>query len=64
MSDLREAAWLARCTGRGELAPFSPEELVRLAESIGVRHVAADTPLMTEAVEPGHGCVPTLLPPR
>lgn len=49
MSDLREAAWLARCTGRGELAPFSPEEIVRLAESVGVRHVAAGTPLMTEA---------------
>lgn len=44
--DLRAAAWLARCTGRGGLAPFTPDEMDRLAETVGVRHVAADTPLM------------------
>lgn len=40
---------MARCTGRGELAPFTPQEIERLAQTIGVRHVAAGTPLMSEA---------------
>ncbi len=48
-TELREAAWLARCTGRGDLSPFAPREMAALADSIGTRHVAAGTPLMGEA---------------
>ncbi len=50
MSDtmLRHAAWMARCLGRGELFPFTGEEIERLASSIGVRHVETGTPLLQE----------------
>lgn len=46
--DLREAAWLARCSGRGELSPFPAGELDRLLETVGSDDVEAGTPLMTE----------------
>jgi CRP-like cAMP-binding protein len=46
---LRDAAWLARCVGRGELAPFSAGDVDALARAIGIREVEAGTPLMTEA---------------
>ncbi len=45
---LRHAAWMARCLGRGELFPFTVEEIERLASSIGVRRVEAGTPLLRE----------------
>lgn len=48
MATLREAAWVARCVGRGDVAPFGPEEIARLAELVGTTEVAAGTPLMRE----------------
>src|SRR5918996_300388 len=36
---LRHAAWLARSLGRGDLAPFTDDDLRDLAESIGLRQV-------------------------
>lgn len=46
---LREAAWMARCIGRGELAPFSDVEIARLADALGTRTVEAGAPLMQES---------------
>ncbi len=37
---------MARCVGRGELAPFSAAETTRLADALGTRSVAAGAPLM------------------
>lgn len=46
---LREAAWMARCIGRGDLAPFTEAEVAGLVEVLGVRSVEAGGPLMHEA---------------
>jgi CRP-like cAMP-binding protein len=45
---LRHAAWMARCLGRGELFPFTGEEIELLATSIGVRRLGAGAPLLHE----------------
>lgn len=44
----RHAAWLARSLGRGDLAPFTDDDLRELAESIGLRTVEAGTPLLEQ----------------
>ena len=46
---LQDAAWMARCVGRGALSPFTDPEVADLARMLGVREVAAGSPLMTEA---------------
>src|ERR687892_446949 len=38
---LRHAAWMARHLGRGDLFPFTPEEVSELAATIGVETVEA-----------------------
>lgn len=48
IKNLREAAWMARCSGRGELSPFGAAELHRLRDQVGVDAVDAGTPLMFE----------------
>lgn len=45
---LRHAAWLARSLGRGDLAPFTDDDIRELAESIGLRTVEAGTPLLEQ----------------
>lgn len=45
---LRHAAWLARSLGRGDLAPFTDDEIRELAASIGIRKVEAGTPLLEQ----------------
>lgn len=45
---LRHAAWMARCLGRGDLFPFSPQEVEELAATIGVRRVPPGTRLLRE----------------
>lgn len=45
---LRHAAWLARSLGRGDLAPFTDDDIRELAESIGIRTVEAGTPLLDQ----------------
>lgn len=45
---LRHAAWLARSLGRGDLAPFTDQEIRELAESIGIRRVEPGTPLIEQ----------------
>lgn len=47
--NLREAAWMARCSGRGELSPFPLGELAKLREMVGADEVEAGTPLMVES---------------
>lgn len=44
---LRHAAWLARNLGRGELSPFTDQDIRELVASIGVDRVTAGTRLMT-----------------
>src|ERR671918_1081684 len=43
---LRHAAWMARHLGRGDLFPFTPEEVSELAATIGVETVEAGTRLL------------------
>ncbi len=45
-SMLRHAAWIARSVGRGDLFPFTPEDVADLAEHIGVARVEAGTRLL------------------
>lgn len=45
---LRHAAWMARCLGRGDLFPFSPEEVRELAATIGVQAVDQGARLAAE----------------
>lgn len=44
---LRHAAWLARNLGRGELSPFTDDDIRELVSSIGVERVGSGTRLMT-----------------
>jgi CRP/FNR family transcriptional regulator, cAMP and macrophage regulator len=46
---LQDAAWMARCVGRGVLSPFSEPEMAELGRVVGVRRVVAGAPLMAEA---------------
>lgn len=46
--NLREGAWMARCSGRGELSPFAEPDLRRLRHQVGVHTVDAGAPLMFE----------------
>ncbi|MGH2663501.1 MAG: Crp/Fnr family transcriptional regulator [Actinomycetota bacterium] len=43
---LRHAAWMARHLGRGDLFPFTPEEVAELATTIGVDRVERGTRLL------------------
>jgi CRP-like cAMP-binding protein len=45
---LRHAAWLARSLGRGDLAPFTEDDIRELAESIGLRRVEPGTLLLEQ----------------
>lgn len=42
---LRHAAWIARCLGRGELAPLEPDDIETLATQLGESHHAGGTTL-------------------
>jgi CRP/FNR family transcriptional regulator, cAMP and macrophage regulator len=46
--ELRDAGWLARCVGRGDLAPFDATDIEELTRVIGLRHVAAGTLLLRD----------------
>lgn len=43
---LRHAAWMARHLGRGDLFPFTPQEVTELASTIGVDRVEPGTRLL------------------
>ncbi|SFD84684.1 cAMP-binding domain of CRP or a regulatory subunit of cAMP-dependent protein kinases [Actinopolyspora alba] len=42
---VRQAAWVARCVGRGEAAPLRPDDLTALATFLRTRHVSRHAPL-------------------
>ncbi|WP_306357897.1 MULTISPECIES: Crp/Fnr family transcriptional regulator [unclassified Nocardia] len=44
---LRQAAWIARCVGRGEAAPLGPADLAALADLLEVRILPAGSVLFT-----------------
>jgi CRP/FNR family transcriptional regulator, cAMP and macrophage regulator len=52
--DAQHAGWMARCVGRGELAPFSDAEIAELERVIGVRHAAAGSPLLEQGSDADH----------
>jgi CRP-like cAMP-binding protein len=43
---LRHAAWMARHLGRGDLFPFTPQEVAELATTIGVERIDSGTRLL------------------
>ena len=45
---VRQAAWIARALGRGDLAPFSDDDVAELPASIGVRRIGAGTLLLQQ----------------
>lgn len=47
-ADLGDAGWMARCVGRGELAPFAAAEIAELQRLLGSRLAAAGSPLLAE----------------
>ncbi|MCA1726998.1 MAG: Crp/Fnr family transcriptional regulator [Actinobacteria bacterium] len=50
---LRHAAWIARALGRGDLFPFSDDEVRELAASIGVERLPAGTRILGVGEEVG-----------
>lgn len=51
VTDRRQAAWMARCVGRGELSPFTETEIRDLGATVGTTRVKAGTPLMQPDAE-------------
>lgn len=48
---IRDAAWIARCVGRGESAPLGPEDLAALAGRITPREFRRGEPLFAAGAE-------------
>ncbi len=48
---IRDAAWVARCVGRGASAPLAPDDVAALAETLTPVQLAAGTPLF--GTDPG-----------
>lgn len=40
---IRHSAWIARCLGRGDLAPLSPDDIDELAQELGEKRYAGGT---------------------
>jgi CRP/FNR family transcriptional regulator, cAMP and macrophage regulator len=49
---IRQAAWIARCVGRGEAAPLTPADLTALATTLQTRTVPRHTVLFTGGQQP------------
>jgi CRP-like cAMP-binding protein len=49
---IRQAAWVARCVGRGEAAPLGPADLTALATTLQTQTVARDTVVFTGGQQP------------
>lgn len=47
---LRQAAWIARCVGRGESAPLRPEDLAALADLLEVRTLPSGSLLFAAGI--------------
>ena len=50
---VREAAWVARCVGRGQSAPLRPDDVTALASLLAVRAFAPGTVLFSGGQAPG-----------
>ena len=51
---IRQAAWVARCVGRGDTAPLRPEDVTALAATLTIRDLEAGT-VVFKAGEPAGG---------
>jgi CRP-like cAMP-binding protein len=51
---IRQAAWVARCVGRGDAAPLHPGDVTALASTMGIRRYPAGS-LVFPAAEPSAG---------
>jgi CRP/FNR family transcriptional regulator, cAMP and macrophage regulator len=49
---IREAAWIARCVGRGEVAPLTPADLKALASSVQTRRLRPGAVAFTRGAPP------------
>ena len=52
-SQVREAAWVARCVGRGQSAPLRPDDVTALASLLAVRTFAPGAVLFSGGQAPG-----------
>lgn len=50
MAALRQAAWVARCVGRGETAPLSPRDVSAIANYLTTRHIEAGQKLFDDGM--------------
>lgn len=51
---VRQAAWVARCVGRGDAAPLHPDDVTALAATLGIRPYRAGA-LVFPAAQPSAG---------
>jgi len=54
VSELADAGWMARCVGRGELAPFSAADVAELTHLLGSRDAPAGTTLLPQGEQVEH----------
>jgi CRP-like cAMP-binding protein len=54
---MREAAWIARCVGRHDVAPLTPDDLAALAESLTIQRVKAGQVLFTTGAVARSVCI-------
>jgi CRP-like cAMP-binding protein len=53
-AQIRQAAWVARCVGRGQSAPLRPDDVTALASTLAMRTCAPGSPLF-RAGQPAPG---------
>ena len=52
-AQIRQAAWVARCVGRGQSAPLRPDDVTALASTLAVRTFRPGTVVLGGGQEPG-----------
>lgn len=52
-AQVRQAAWVARCVGRGQAAPLRPDDLTALASALEVRTFSPAAPVFSGRRAPG-----------
>src|SRR5258708_14356681 len=56
-TQIRQAAWVARCVGRGQSAPLRSDDVSALASMLAVREFPAGSVLFGDGQAPGVGIV-------
>ncbi|PQP54301.1 transcriptional regulator, partial [Mycolicibacterium austroafricanum] len=51
-SQIRHAAWVARCVGRGVAAPLHPDDLAALAGTLNARQFDSGAMLFSQGQDP------------